>query len=295
MLRPSYLQPGDKVALFSSGGHVTSEIIEKTEELLCNWELIPVRSTHLLARYGALAGTHEERLAEWQEALDSDDIRAIWCCTDGYGSLPLVENADYSTFQGNPKWLIGMDDATILHAKLNTLGVESIHSWMPVHINNIHPDAVAQLRNILFGRVSSFRLDAHLLNRIGYAEAEMNGGMLSCVQAIRETSIVEKNRHFILFIEDLEENIYTIEKNMLSLHYSGFFNQISGLIVGDFIGKNPEFKENAWKLIRNIIEPYAFPVCFGFPAGHVYDNFPFLLGSNVELTVSPENVVIRFT
>lgn len=158
MLRPIYLQPGDKVALISTLGYRDKrKQLDAACSLLTSWELEPVPGQHVLSRHGRLAGTDEERLHDLQTALDAEDIRAIWCMAGDYGMLRIVQEADYSIFQGNPKWVIGMNDITVLHAKLHSLGIESLHAFMPSNYKNTSPKVVTQLRNFLFGIISFIR------------------------------------------------------------------------------------------------------------------------------------------
>ena len=296
MLRPIYLQPGDKVALISPAGVPKTDNIDYAVNLLLSLELIPVLSKHIYARNGQLAGTDLERLVDLQVMLDDEEIRAIWCTTGGYGTLRLVEEADYSTFQGNPKWIIGMDDITILHAKLHFLGIESLHAFMPEDYSMTSPEAMTQLRNFLFGIISSYSIPAHPLNRTGFAETEMVGGMLNWVHSLHDTSIDHNTRGTILFIEEKADNIYDIDRSIQCLKYAGQLQHLQGLIVGEFAeNENPGFTEEVYHLIRKAVEEYSYPVCFGFPAGHIRNNFPVILGADTVLSVTPENCEIRFT
>ncbi len=295
MLRPIYLQPGDKVALISPSGIATKEQLDAACSLLTSWELVPVPGQHVLSRHGRLAGTDEERLHDLQTALDAEDIRAIWCMAGDYGMLRIVQEADYSIFQGNPKWVIGMNDITVLHAKLHSLGIESLHAFMPSDYNTTSPEVVTQLRNFLFGIISSYAIPAHPFNRPGIVETEMIGGMLQWVHNLHDTCIERNTRGTILFIEDPSNDLYEIDRNVKCMKYAGKFQHLAGLVVGEF-GKEstPEFKAEVYKLIHDAVEDYTYPVCFGLPAGHVRDNFPLILGANVELVVHPKGAELHF-
>ena len=220
MLRPIYLQPGDKVALISPSGIATKEQLDAACSLLTSWELEPVPGQHVLSRHGRLAGTDEERLHDLQTALDAEDIRAIWCMAGDYGMLRIVQEADYSIFQGNPKWVIGMNDITVLHAKLHSLGIESLHAFMPSNYKNTSPKVVTQLRNFLFGIISSYAIPAHPFNRTGIVETEMIGGMLQWVNNLHDTCIERNTRGTILFIEDPSDDLYEIDRNVKSITYA---------------------------------------------------------------------------
>jgi len=283
------------VALISPSGVATKEQLDAACSLLTSWELEPVPGQHVLSRHGRLAGTDEERLHDLQTALDAEDIRAIWCMAGDYGMLRIVQEADYSIFQGNPKWMIGMNDITVLHAKLHSLGIESLHAFMPSDYNTTSPEVVTQLRNFLFGIISSYAIPAHPFNRPGIVETEMIGGMLQWVHNLHDTCIERNTRGTILFIEDPSDDLYEIDRNVKCMKYAGKFQHLAGLIVGEF-GKDstPEFKEEVYKLIHDAVEDYTYPVCFGLPAGHVRDNFPLILGANVELVVHPKGAELHF-
>ena len=291
MLRPVYLQTGDRVALLSPSGYTTPEMVEKAETLLESWGFVPVRTPHLLSRYGSLAGNLQERTEDWQAVLNDDDICAIWCMTGDYGAFPLLEGGDYSIFQGNPKWLIGMGDICVLHSKLNALGIESLYACMP---DNECPDAFMHLRDFLMGFVSSYLIAPHQLNRVGYAEAEIVGGMLNWIQALQGTPM-EYARGSILFIEEYGKELSMVERNILSLKYAGALTHLQGLIVGNMEGKEPDYKEQAYRIIRDAVEEYNYPVCFGFPGGSSTVHRPLFLGTNSVFTVREEKATICFT
>lgn len=154
MLRPSYLQPGDKIALISPAGIISPEVVNHASELLHSWDLIPVVGKHATSQYGYFAGTDQERLEDLQWALDAEEVRAIFCTRGGYGCMRIVEKADYSCFQGNPKWLVGFSDITVLHTKLTSLGIESLHAPMPKSYQNTDAKALKRLNQFLFGAIS---------------------------------------------------------------------------------------------------------------------------------------------
>lgn len=296
MLRPIYLQPGDKVALVSPSGTATNEQLDAATALLTSWELVPVAGEHVLARHGRMAGTDTERLADLQAALDAEDTRAIWCMAGDYGTLRVVEDADYSVFQGNPKWVIGMNDITVLHSKLHSLGIESLHAPMPSNLRETAPGALARLRDFLFGIVSAYATDAHPLNRTGMAEAELIGGMLTWVHSLHDTRIEHNTRGTILFLEDPSDDIYQIDRSIRCMAYAGKFQHLAGLVAGEFGRDNaPEFRERVYRIISEAVDSYTYPVCFGVPSGHSRDNYPLILGTNVELIVRPDGGELKFT
>jgi len=295
MFRPPYLQPGDQVALVSPAGSIDSSYIAAAADLLRSWDLCPVIGPHATAVHGYFAGTDEQRMEDMQWAMDTEDIRAIFCTRGGYGSMRIVEQLDYSIFQGSPKWLIGFSDITVFHSKLNTLGIESLHAPMPKSFRTTHPDAMQRLHDFLFGKVTHYCLPGHPFNREGAVQAELTGGNLTLLHCIRSTSLECKHQSPILFIEDVGENLYSIDRMAQSLRLSERFERLQGLIVGTFSEmKGLNFGKTAEEIIHEVIDDYTYPVSFGFPAGHVTDNYPLIMGSTIEMIVTSKETVIRF-
>ncbi|WP_251621011.1 S66 peptidase family protein [Odoribacter lunatus] len=295
MLRPSYLQAGDKVALISPAGIIQPETVNHATELLQSWGLIPVPGKHITSQYGYFAGTDKERLEDLQWALDAEDIHAIFCTRGGYGCMRIVEEADYSCFQGNPKWLVGFSDITVLHTKLTSLGIESLHAPMPKSYPKTDKQALEHLKQYLFGHITSYKLPSHPFNREGIARADLTGGNLCLLHCLRSSVIEYPPEDNILFIEDVGENLYAIDRMMQSLKLSGRLKNLQGLIVGGFSDmKGENFGKSAYEIIRETVDEYNYPVCFNFPAGHISNNYPLILGASIELSVEENNVEITF-
>lgn len=295
MFRPPFLQTGDKVALVSPAGAIGSDYIVTAAEILRSWGLDPVIGQHAYATYCYFAGTDEQRIQDMQWALDDEDIRAIFCTRGGYGSMRIVEQLDYSIFQGSPKWLVGFSDITVFHSKLNTLGIESLHAAMPKSFRVTTPEAMQRLRNFLFGQINAYCLPHHPFNREGVVKAELTGGNLTLLHCLRSTTLECKHQSPILFIEDVGENLYAIDRMLQSLKLSEKFDRLQGLIAGNFTDmKGLNFGKNAEEIIRDLLEDYNYPVCFGFPAGHAAENYPLIMGSTIEMEVNPEKTIINF-
>lgn len=295
MLRPSYLQPGDKVALVSPAGIIDQKYIDNAIRILQSWELEPITGKHVTTQNGYFAGTDNERTEDMQWALDDEEIRAVFCTRGGYGSLRIVEKIDYSIFQGSPKWLIGFSDITVFHSKLNTLGIESMHAPMPKSFPDTDPEALRRLKKFLFGEITPYIIPPHPFNREGIVRAELVGGNLSLLHCIHASVIEHKHRGTILFMEDVGENLYAIDRMMQSLKLSGRFDSLQGMIIGGFSEmKGENFGKNAWEIIRETLDDYDYPLCFGFPAGHIAENYPLILGSTVEFNVNETGTEITF-
>ncbi len=295
MIRPPYLQSGDKVALISPAGIIAESVLQYAEELLHSWGLEPVRGRYVLSQCGYFAGTDAERAEDLQGALDSEEIRAIFCTRGGYGCLRIVEKLDYSMFQGNPKWLVGFSDITVLHTKLTSLGIESLHGPMPQSFEKTTGEALERLRCFLFGEVTSYSLPPHPLNREGVVRSDLTGGNLSLLHCIRSTVIEYRQKGAVLFIEDVGENLYAIDRMMQSFKLTGRLADLQGLIVGGFSEMHAgSFGKTAEEIIREAVEEYDYSLCFGFPAGHIPGNYPLILGSSIELSVEQEGCEITF-
>ena len=289
MIRPIYLQPGDKVALVAPSGIPSPGEVNEITSLLKSWELIPLPSQFVLCREENQQQMDANRLNDWQRALDDEEVRAIWCMNGQYGALHIADEADYSTFQGNPKWIIGMDDITVIHAKLYSLGIESLYAFMPSMKTGTRNEAIAQVRNILFGMASDYAIaSSSPLNRSGFAEGELIGGNLEWTLNLRATRFAHHTRGTILFIEDATNDLNAIDKNIRCLEYSGLFHHLAGMVVGQF-GENatPDFQEKANRIVHSVIKKHNFPTCFNFPTGHNRENYPLILGADTVLSVSP--------
>ena len=295
MLRPNYLQTGDKVALVSPAGNIAPEYIEHAIQLLSSWGLEPIAGKHVAAKYNYFAGTDAERAEDMQWAMNDEDIRAIFCTRGGYGCMRIVEQLDYSKFQGNPKWLIGCSDITVFHSKLNTLGIESLHGPMPKSFQTTDQEALRRTRKFLSGQITPYIIPAHPFNREGVVQAELVGGNLCLLHCIRSSAIEHYHRNSILFIEDVGENLYAVDRMMQSLKLAGKFEYLQGVIVGSFSEMQGEsFGKTAYEIIKEALEDYDFPVCFGFPAGHTSENYPLILGANIEFSVEKNGAEIKF-
>lgn len=295
MLRPAHLQPGDKVALVSPAGYIDQQYIDQAKQLLESWELIPVIGKHAAGRHNSFSGSDDERVADIQWAMDAEEIRAIFCNRGGYGTLRIVERLDYSVFQGNPKWIIGFSDITVLHTKITSLGIESMHAAMPKSFPDTDAEAIRRLKNFLFGRITPYIIPPHPFNREGIVRADLVGGNLCLLHCLRSSVVEYDHKNTIMFIEDVGENLYAIDRMMQTFKLTGRLEDLQGLIVGGFSDmKGENFGQTAYEIIREAIEDYSYPVCFGFPAGHIPNNYPLILGANIELSVDGKGSDIAF-
>lgn len=297
MMKPPYLQYGDKVAIISPSGNIDPNLIDKASEVLKSWGLDPISGPNAKNQYGRYGGTPEERLSDIQWAFDQKDIKAVFCSRGGYGAVQIVDEIDFSHFELYPKWLIGFSDITIFHLAIAAYDIASIHGIMSKDIGLDGMPAHA-LKELLFGELTHYDSDiAHPLNRNGECNGEIIGGNLSVMCGLRGTHFDINPQGKILFIEDVGEKPYQIDRYIWNLKLGGILEQISGLIVGQFTEyeEDPDMNTTVYELIANAVAEYDYPVCFGFSAGHIDDNLSIPFGVSTKMSVSDNGTALQFS
>lgn len=297
MILPPYLRKGDTLAIVSTARKISLAEIEPAIDLLKNWGLKIHIGDSINLENNQFAGTDEQRAKDFQKQLDDPNISAIWCARGGYGTVRIVDRLNFKRFREQPKWIVGYSDVTVLHSALNTMGFASIHATMPVNIAENSTQAVLSLKNALFGEHFTYEIPFHPANRTGSVMGELVGGNLSILYSLlgSKTSIATENK--ILFIEDLDEYLYHLDRMLMNLKRNNLFNGLNGLIVGGLTQMHDNeipFGKTAIEIVQDIVAPYEFPVLFGFPAGHFPDNRALFLGNTVELNVETEASSLRF-
>ena len=303
LIKPEYLKKGDTVAIVAPSGVLKnySGYILKAKELLKSWELEVVIGENVFNDNGHFAGTDNQRSADFQLALDDKAIKAIWCARGGYGAMRVIDNLNFEKYKENPKWIIGYSDITAIHNDLHNNKSESIHGIMCKSLEKIDVDnneSISLLKKTLFGEKLSYTIEGNNYNIEGNSNGQLIGGNLTLLHCLlgSESSIDTDGK--ILFIEDLGEYLYHIDRMLISLKRAGYFDNCKGLIVGDFtdMRKNTTpFGRNLKELILDIVREYDFPVSFGFPAGHGEKNYPMILGREINLEVSKQQSTINFS
>ena len=302
MIRPSYLKPGDTVAIVAPAGILKhdSEVIQKTKTLLKHWELEVVFGAHLQTKAHHFAGSDAQRSNDLQMALDAPNIKAIWCARGGYGTLRIIDNLDFEGFKTHPKWVIGYSDVTVLHNALNNLGYESLHAMMCI---NLTDDATAikhsveTLKDALFGTLKNYEIEGHSDNRSGVATGPLVGGNLSLLTAALGSDTQLNTKGKLIFIEEIGEHKYHIDRQLQSLKRAGYFKHCAGVIVGDMSQiktNNPRWGHSIEALILDVLKDTDVPVAFGFPAGHEFENRALYFGRNVQLHVTKSKTRVLF-
>ena len=294
MITPRFLKPNDKVVILSPSGKIEAQWVEGLKEVLESYGLIVSVGEHALCGNGRFAGTDEERINDLQEAIDDQDVRAIFCSRGGSGLARIIDKIDFSALKFNAKWVVGFSDITVLHNALSRVGVVSIHGIMAKHIT-LKAEGLENLMSILFGREVDYEIPAHEFNKEGDTAGELVGGNLSVLYGLRGTPFDIDYQGKILFIEDLSERLYHIDRMMQNLRLGGVFEQIRGLVVGQFtdIDEDDSFAGGVYGVIAEAVKDYNIPVCFNFPAGHVENNQPLKMGAEYYLEVQKNKTILK--
>ena len=287
----NYLKQGSKVAIAAPARCVTPEEMAFAIHWLKEQGFVPVYDDRLFTVHHIFAGDDDFRATVFQEYIDNEEIEAIWLARGGYGSIRIIDKLDFTKFLQHPKWIAGFSDSTVIHGKLQRLGVPSLHSPMPFYFANKTEEAKQSLFNALTGKCLHYEFPANPLNRLGKMEGKIVGGNLSVLMGMNGSDIFPETDGKILFIEEVDEYIYHIDRMMRGLKRAGKLAHLKGLIVGGLtqIKDNTHpFGQTAEEVIAEAVSEYDYPVCFGFPAGHFDDNRVLVFGqkSRIEITKS---------
>jgi muramoyltetrapeptide carboxypeptidase len=298
MSLPPPLQTGDQVAIIATARYISKAEIQPALNLLKNWGLKPILGSSIGQQEHQFAGSDQERAKDFQNQLNHPDIKAIWCARGGYGSVRIIDHIDFSSLKKQPKWIIGYSDVTAIHMHLQRLGIASLHAQMANGIETKSSSTSTQLQKVLFGEntgISSQNI--HPLQKNGTATGEVIGGNLSVLYSLLGSSSAPSFEGKILFLEDLDEYLYHIDRMMQNLKRSGVLKVIKGLIVGGMTDMNDNaipFGKTAEEIVSEAIQDFDYPVCFHFPVGHTYDNLPLIFGKVARLVVSSNQIQLTY-
>lgn len=298
-VQPPALQPGDKIALISPAYFTTKENVDTASAILRAWGFEPVLGPNVGKEYlGYYAGTDQERLADLKWALKDKSIKAILCNRGGYGTIHLTRMLPLRSFAAHPKWLIGFSDITTLHGMANRAGVMSIHGTMCSLMAKSHGAGMTNtlLRDLLSGTVPQYEVPAHPLNQPGLAQGTLVGGNLSCITPILGTEADPTLAGaFILFIEEIEEDMSHIDRMINALLLNGVFDRCRGVILGEFTDCEANLGyDSVEEMICSYFKDRDIPILCGFPAGHGDVNLPLILGAPVTLDVRADGATLTF-
>ncbi len=298
---PAFLQSGDVVALVATARFVDQNLVDEACKFLESAGFIPLVLDGLLNREDQYAGSDENRANLINEAYSNPNVKAILCMRGGYGTVRIIEFLNADIIGANPKWIVGYSDVTVLHSFLGTKNMASLHAIMPVSFNNSSNDSQSNLVHALKGKLKSYKGISVDSYRTGDAKGILRGGNISVLYSLSGSFLHQSQPGTILFIEDLDEYLYHLDRMMMNFKLNGWFDTIDGLIVGGlsdmkdntvefgFSTENP-FGKTAKEIILEYVEGYDFPVCFDFPAGHTFRNLPLFLNRSVSLEVRENSV-----
>jgi muramoyltetrapeptide carboxypeptidase len=294
IITPPSLLPGDEVRLVSTARKISAEELNLAIEVIENWGFKVSLGNNIFAEDRQFAGTDLQRMSDFQEALNDNHIKAILCVRGGYGSVRIIDHIDFGNFVTSPKWIAGYSDITVLHSHIhNNCAVETLHCSMPINFRINSPESLQSIENVLKGENLEYIFQSNVFNRSGVVEALVVGGNLSILQGLIGTNSDIDTSGKILFIEDLDEYLYHLDRMMTHLKRAGKLKDLAGLMVGgmsDMRDNNIPFGKNALEIISEAVSDFTYPVCFNFPCGHIDDNRSIRLGAKAKLTIDESTV-----
>jgi len=292
------LQKGDKIAIVSTARKISIEELSYANTVFKKWGLEPIESPNLRAEHHQFCGTDLQRTQDLQWALDDNEIKAIICFRGGYGTVRILDNIDLTNFKKNPKWIVGYSDVTALHNLISSnTETPTLHATMPVNFKENTALTLDSLENALFGKSYKIETNHHHKNKLGTIKGKIVGGNLSMLYSLSGTRFDLDTSGKILFIEDLDEYLYHIDRIMWNLKLSGKLENLKALIVGGMTNMHDNtipFGKNALEIIEEATKDYNYPICFDFPAGHLNDNRTLILNKECELVINEKGVILSF-
>ena len=297
MIIPQFLKAGDTVAIVCTARKFFPEDAKPAIDLLESWGLNVKLGNTIGLDNCQLGGTDNERAADFQAQLDDENVKAIWCARGGYGTVRIIDALDFTKFKKRPKWIMGFSDVTVLHSQLNVERVATLHSIMPYTVPNAPEEVKETLRKALFGETISYSIPSKSYDVKGTASGELVGGNISILYSLLGSKSAIDTKDKILFIEDLDEYLYHIDRMMYNIKRNGYFENVKGIIVGsmtDMHDNEIPFGQNEVQIITEIAKENRIPIAFQFPAGHQSDNRTLILGQQVAFEVNEKEIKLKF-
>lgn len=300
MIFPPWLAKGDKIGIAATAKYTTPEEIAYGLQLVTEWGLLPVTGENIYRRHNFFAGSDKDRIQNLQSMLDDQEIKAIAFTKGAYGTLRIIDELDFTGFISHPKWITGYSDITVLHNHIHNLGIASIHSVMLQGMPGSLPAASGSLHDALFGLPLTYTIPAHRdnKNQSPFIAGIVTGGNLSMLHTLTGTPSDIDTRDKILFIEDIDEYRYHLDRMMIAMKRAGKLQYLRALVVGgmtDIKESTLAFGQDAHEIILEYTAHYGYPVLFGFPAGHMADNRAMILGSNLSIKTQNNYVTFEFS
>ena len=297
MITPEFLQKGDTIGILATARKADLASLQPAIKLLESWGLHVVIGKTIGKEENQLAGPDWLRATDFQEMIDNPKIKAIWAAKGGYGTVKIIDRIDFSHFKKKPKWVCGFSDMTVLHSHINNMGIETIHSFMALNAGTANPEVLDSFHKALFGDKLSYTIPSHEYNVNGAAKGEIVGGNLSVLYSIIGSKSEVDYKGKILFIEDLDEYLYHIDRMMMNLKRNGYFDGVKAVIIGGMTSMNDNeipWGKDALQIIQDVLKDYKFPIIYNFPAGHIKDNRTMILGKVVSIDVNEKESIVKF-
>jgi muramoyltetrapeptide carboxypeptidase len=303
LIQPPYLKAGDTVAIVAPSGILKNREreVQQAVDLLKSWGFHAIVGKHVFSKSDHFAGTDAERCEDLQKAMDDPKVSGIWCARGGYGTVRILDKLDYTKFKQNPKWIIGYSDITALHNQVHNEGFQSLHALMCVSLTKDLSEvknSIDTFKAALFGNPEDYTLEGSNYNRIGETSGQLVGGNLTMLHTMLGSKESIDTSGKILFIEEIGEYKYHIDRMLQSMKRAGYFDNLKGLVVGDMskMRKNTTlWGTSVEQLILDALKDYDFPIAFNMPAGHEKDNRALVLGKTVELKVTKASSLVVFS
>jgi len=305
LITPSYLKAGDTIAIVAPAGILKPSrkaVVLQAKQLAESWGLYVVLGKNMFHQNNHFAGTDNERAADFQEALDNKNIKAIWAARGGYGSVRILDKLDFTKFTQNPKWIIGYSDITAFHNHIHNLGIETLHAMMATSLEEKPEEiieTISTFKKVLFGENLSYKIPLSKYNRthnLDTIQGQIIGGNLAILSSMLGSKSQLNTENKILFIEEIGEYKYAIDRMLQSLKRANYFTNVKAVVIGNMslIKKNStKWGSSIEQLILDAI-PADIPVIFNFPAGHEADNRALIFGRKTKLIISKEHSTLSF-
>lgn len=299
MIVPKYLKKGDKIGIVSTARKISTEEIQPAINLIKSWDFEPVIGDNIGKEHHQFAGTDHERAEAFQALLNNPEIKAILCARGGYGTVRMIDKLNFDQFKNEPKWIIGYSDVTVLHQHIHkNYQVETLHATMPINFpKNGSNEACDSLYETLSGENLTYTTEHHSFNKLGNAQGQIIGGNLSIIYSLLGSPSNINTDGKILFLEDLDEYLYHIDRIMMNIKRNGLLTNLAGLVIGGMTDMNDNtipYGKNALEIILEHVKEFSYPILFNFPAGHIERNLCLKMGHEVDMEVNEEGGRISF-
>lgn len=286
MIKPLPLHKGDTIGLVAPARKISKKELAPAVKIIESRGYKTVLGKHLFDSAGQFAGDDASRIEDFSEMILNPEIKAIMAVRGGYGSVRIVDALPLAALPTQPKWIVGYSDITVFHGYINNMSVQTLHGSMPINFATNTREALDSLFDVLEGKLPKYTFENHPFNRRGKVHGTLIGGNLSVLYSLLGSTSFPKAANHILFLEDLDEYLYHVDRMMIALKRTGFLSKLSGLVVGamtEMHDNSVPFGKTAEGIIREAVDEYHFPVAFNFPAGHIPDNRALIIGGTVEL------------